>query len=106
MRERRGGELRLEAPPGVVEIARRLERAGHETWCVGGGVRDALLGHPQLDWDLANRRVDAERHLDCLGGVGAEVELAGLAVALRFDLRQRAGLVAHAAAVRTDRVPR
>jgi tRNA nucleotidyltransferase/poly(A) polymerase len=22
-------------------------------WCVGGGVRDALLGHPHLDWDLA-----------------------------------------------------
>ena len=41
-------------PPGeVVEIARRLEDAGFETWCVGGAVRDALLGHPHLDWDLA-----------------------------------------------------
>lgn len=30
-----------------------LERAGFETWCVGGAVRDALLGHPHLDWDLA-----------------------------------------------------
>ena len=36
-----------------MEIARDLERAGHEVWCVGGGVRDALLGHPHLDWDLA-----------------------------------------------------
>jgi len=44
---------RLAPPPGVLEIARRLERAGYETWCVGGAVRDALLGHPQLDWDLA-----------------------------------------------------
>jgi tRNA nucleotidyltransferase (CCA-adding enzyme) len=41
-------------PPGaVLEIARRLERAGFETWCVGGAVRDALLGIPNLDWDLA-----------------------------------------------------
>src|SRR6185503_18176185 len=22
-------------------------------WCVGGAIRDALLGHPHLDWDLA-----------------------------------------------------
>lgn len=28
-------------------------RAGHETWCVGGAVRDALLGIEHLDWDLA-----------------------------------------------------
>ena len=41
-------------PPGEVrEIVARLERAGHETWCVGGAVRDALLGHAHLDWDLA-----------------------------------------------------
>lgn len=36
-----------------MEIARRLEAAGFETWCVGGAVRDALLGHPRADWDLA-----------------------------------------------------
>ena len=42
------------APPGpVLEIAKRLENEGFETWCVGGAVRDALLGHPHLDWDLA-----------------------------------------------------
>ncbi|MFL5579809.1 MAG: CCA tRNA nucleotidyltransferase [Gemmatimonadaceae bacterium] len=35
------------------EIAARLEEAGHETWCVGGAVRDALLGITNLDWDLA-----------------------------------------------------
>ena len=40
-------------PPAVREIAERLEKAGYETWCVGGAVRDALLGHPHLDWDLA-----------------------------------------------------
>jgi tRNA nucleotidyltransferase (CCA-adding enzyme) len=42
------------SPPGpVLEIAKRLENEGFETWCVGGAVRDALLGHPHLDWDLA-----------------------------------------------------
>jgi tRNA nucleotidyltransferase (CCA-adding enzyme) len=37
----------------VLEIADRLEEAGYETWCVGGAVRDALLGRAHLDWDLA-----------------------------------------------------
>src|SRR5262245_55765843 len=41
-------------PPGaVLEIADKLEKAGFEAWCVGGAIRDALLGHPHLDWDLA-----------------------------------------------------
>ena len=40
-------------PPEVLEIAARLRRAGFEAWCVGGAVRDALLGHAHLDWDLA-----------------------------------------------------
>lgn len=44
---------RINPPPQVLEIAARLERAGFETWCVGGAVRDALLGKPHLDWDLA-----------------------------------------------------
>jgi tRNA nucleotidyltransferase (CCA-adding enzyme) len=43
----------LQPPPAVLEIADALERAGHEAWCVGGAIRDALLGHPHLDWDLA-----------------------------------------------------
>ncbi len=47
------GTARLEPPEAVVQIARKLEEAGHETWCVGGAVRDALLGLPSLDWDLA-----------------------------------------------------
>src|SRR6185437_12978650 len=44
---------RLHPPPRVLEIAERLEKAGFEAWCVGGAIRDALLGHPHLDWDLA-----------------------------------------------------
>lgn len=37
----------------MIEVARTLQRAGFETWCVGGAVRDALLGLAHLDWDLA-----------------------------------------------------
>ena len=37
----------------MVGILRRLEDAGHETWCVGGAIRDALLGDLQQDMDLA-----------------------------------------------------
>jgi tRNA nucleotidyltransferase (CCA-adding enzyme) len=50
----------LHAPEGVQEIVARLERAGFETWCVGGAVRDALLGHPHLDWDFATAATPAQ----------------------------------------------
>ncbi len=42
----------MQPPDAVVGITRVLEDAGYEAWCVGGGVRDALLGIPNLDWDL------------------------------------------------------
>lgn len=32
-----------------------LEQAGYETWCVGGFIRDALLGRPGVDVDLATQ---------------------------------------------------
>jgi tRNA nucleotidyltransferase (CCA-adding enzyme) len=47
--------MRLEPPEAVLEIARRLEEAGYETWAVGGAVRDAVLGQRRGDWDLATR---------------------------------------------------
>jgi tRNA nucleotidyltransferase (CCA-adding enzyme) len=43
----------LPIPKGVLTIARRLEDAGYETWCVGGAVRDNLLSYPSKDFDLA-----------------------------------------------------
>ena len=43
----------LSPTPSVLDIARRLEAAGFEAWCVGGAIRDALLGGRPLDWDLA-----------------------------------------------------
>jgi tRNA nucleotidyltransferase (CCA-adding enzyme) len=43
----------LQIPPTVLHIARELEARGHETWCVGGAIRDTLLGVPDQDFDLA-----------------------------------------------------
>ncbi len=42
----------LPMPEHVKEILRRLEEAGYEAWCVGGAVRDALLGREPGDWDV------------------------------------------------------
>lgn len=42
----------LALPEHVREILTRLEEAGYEAWCVGGGVRDALLGREPGDWDV------------------------------------------------------
>jgi tRNA nucleotidyltransferase (CCA-adding enzyme) len=43
---------RLPIPPEVLKIAERLEGAGYETWCVGGAIRDNLLGLENHDFDL------------------------------------------------------
>lgn len=43
---------RLPIPDEVLQIARRLEEAGFETWCVGGAIRDNLLGLENHDFDL------------------------------------------------------
>jgi tRNA nucleotidyltransferase (CCA-adding enzyme) len=50
----------LNPPAAVLDIARRLEDAGFQAWCVGGAIRDALLGHPHLDWDLATSATPEE----------------------------------------------
>jgi tRNA nucleotidyltransferase (CCA-adding enzyme) len=52
--------IALHPPLPVVEIAEQLENAGFEAWCVGGAIRDALLGHPDLDWDLATSATPAQ----------------------------------------------
>lgn len=51
----RSTAMELDAPRAVRDLTRRLEAAGYETWAVGGAVRDAVLGFPAGDWDLATR---------------------------------------------------
>jgi tRNA nucleotidyltransferase (CCA-adding enzyme) len=43
----------LDIPDSILQIARTLEGAGFEAWCVGGTLRDTLLGHPHSDYDIA-----------------------------------------------------
>jgi tRNA nucleotidyltransferase (CCA-adding enzyme) len=51
-------------PEEVLEIARVLEGAGYEAWCVGGALRDTILGDPHSDFDLAtSARPDDVRRL-------------------------------------------
>lgn len=52
--------IQLNPPAAVVDIAKKLEKAGFETWVVGGAVRDALLGVPSGDWDLSTRATPDE----------------------------------------------
>ena len=43
----------IEIPDAVVDIARTLEAAGFQAWCVGGNLRDALLQQVHSDYDIA-----------------------------------------------------
>lgn len=40
-------------PPNVRTVCETLARAGYEAVAVGGAVRDAILGRPAGDWDVA-----------------------------------------------------
>jgi len=51
---------RLGIPEEVLRIAKRLEDAGYETWCVGGAIRDNLLGVANSDFDLTTAAPPAE----------------------------------------------
>jgi tRNA nucleotidyltransferase (CCA-adding enzyme) len=61
-------------PDEVLEIARVLEGAGHEAWCVGGALRDALLGDPHSDFDLATsaRPEDVQRLFRRTAAIGVQ----------------------------------
>lgn len=50
----------LPMPEPVLGIVRTLEAAGHEAWCVGGAIRDALLGSPVADVDIATSATPPE----------------------------------------------
>ena len=50
----------LPIPPEVLKIAKKLEDAGFETWCVGGAIRDNLLRLENHDFDLTTSAPPAE----------------------------------------------
>ena len=45
--------VRIDPPASVVALMQRLWSHGHAAYVVGGSVRDAVLGRPADDWDLA-----------------------------------------------------
>ncbi|HEY3279514.1 MAG TPA: CCA tRNA nucleotidyltransferase [Gemmatimonadales bacterium] len=49
---------RLPVPPEALKIAKTLEEAGYETWCVGGWIRDALLGLSSPAHNLPKAEID------------------------------------------------
>lgn len=44
---------RVDVPEPVVKLVAALVENGHEAWCVGGALRDAVLGLPHADFDVA-----------------------------------------------------
>lgn len=50
----------IEIPPYVRRVLERLEAAGREAWCVGGCVRDSLLGRVPGDWDVTTAALPEE----------------------------------------------
>lgn len=47
-------------PEAVRNVLQTLENAGHEAWCVGGCVRDTLLGKTPEDWDVTTNAMPEE----------------------------------------------
>ena len=52
--------IHLALPPDVIRIAERVEAVGGAAFVVGGAVRDALLGRPVEDLDLATDLLPAQ----------------------------------------------
>ena len=50
----------LEIPAYVRETLTALETAGHQAYCVGGCVRDSLLGRMPEDWDVTTSALPEE----------------------------------------------
>ena len=48
----RASERKEGIPPAVRHVLWKLSAAGYEAWCVGGCVRDTLLGRVPEDWDV------------------------------------------------------
>lgn len=47
-------------PDEVVTITEHLEKAGHKAFCVGGAVRDSIMGLTPGDWDITTSALPHE----------------------------------------------
>ena len=53
-------ESAVKIPEAVQSLLIQLEEAGYEAWCVGGCVRDSLLGRTPGDWDVTTNALPEE----------------------------------------------
>jgi tRNA nucleotidyltransferase (CCA-adding enzyme) len=65
----------IHVPDEVLRIIRTLEEAGHEAWCVGGAIRDALL---DLDGECADYDVATAAHPDVVQALFRHTVAVGL----------------------------
>lgn len=72
------GEIAYGLPGYSLRVLEALEDAGHETWVVGGWVRDALRGAAPHDVDLTTSARWQEVE-GCLASAGVEVHRTGIA---------------------------
>lgn len=54
------GKKLTEIPESVKNVLFTLESAGYEAWCVGGCVRDSLMGRVPGDWDVTTSALPEE----------------------------------------------
>ena len=50
----------MKIPKSVKKVLEMLDRSGNEAWCVGGCVRDSLLGLEPGDWDVTTSALPEE----------------------------------------------
>ena len=50
----------IQPPQAVLRVIHRLEGSGYQAWCVGGCVRDSLLGKKPFDWDVTTSALPQE----------------------------------------------
>ena len=74
-------------PAYVETVLGILEEAGHEAWCVGGCVRDSLLGRIPEDWDVTTS-ARPEEILALFGGQALPTGLRHGTVTVQAEERQ------------------
>ncbi len=77
--------LRTAIPPDVHGLLATLWAGGHAAYVVGGSLRDAVLGRPAEDWDLASDALP-ERVLELVPGSVYENRFGTVAIRQGGDL--------------------
>ncbi len=52
--------MEIKLPENISTIIARLKKAGHEAYCVGGAVRDSIMGNCPDDWDITTSALPQE----------------------------------------------